>query len=111
MSNLIRTAQLADLPQLKAIYNHAVAHSTATFDLYPRDDADRLAWFQAHQGKYTLLVCETDGVIAGIESAQPLTARQRSLSICIQIFAGNTSARSSCRKFSPLPHSSRTLTP
>ena len=46
MSNLIRTAQLADLPQLKAIYNHAVAHSTATFDLYPRDDADRLAWFQ-----------------------------------------------------------------
>lgn len=36
MSNLIRTAQLADLPQLKAIYNHAVAHSTATFDLYPR---------------------------------------------------------------------------
>lgn len=68
MSNLIRTAQLADLPQLKAIYNHAVAHSTATFDLYPRDDADRLAWFQAHQGKYALLVCETDGVIAGYAS-------------------------------------------
>lgn len=68
MSNLIRTAQLADLPQLKAIYNHAVAHSTATFDLYPRDAADRLAWFQAHQGKYALLVCETYGVIAGYAS-------------------------------------------
>ena len=116
MSNFIRTAQLADLPQLKAIYNHAVAHSTATFDLYPRDDADRLAWFQAHQGKYALLVCETDGVIAGYASLsryreRPAFDGAAEISICTQIFAGSTSARSSCRKFSPLPHSSRTLTP
>lgn len=68
MSNFIRKARLADLPQLQAIYNDAVLHSTATFDLSPRDDADRLAWFQAHQGKYLLLVYETDGVIAGYAS-------------------------------------------
>ncbi len=68
MSNLIRKACLADLPQLQAIYNDAVLHSTATFDLSPRDDADRLAWFQSHQGKYLLLVYETDGVIAGYAS-------------------------------------------
>lgn len=68
MSNLIRKACLADLPQLQAIYNDAVLHSTATFDLSPRDDADRLAWFQTHQGKYLLLVYETDGVIAGYAS-------------------------------------------
>ncbi len=69
MSNLIRKAQLADLPQLKDIYNDSVLHSTATFDLSPRDDADRLAWFQAHQGeKYLLLVYEADGVIAGYAS-------------------------------------------
>lgn len=35
MSNLIRKAQLADLPRLKDIYNDAVLHSTATFDLSP----------------------------------------------------------------------------
>lgn len=68
MSNLIRKARLADLPQLQAIYNDAVLHSTATFDLSPRDDADRLAWFQSHQGKYLLLVYETDGIIAGYAS-------------------------------------------
>lgn len=68
MSNLIRKACLADLPQLQAIYNDAVLHSTATFDLSPRDDADRLAWFQSHQGKYLLLVYETDGIIAGYAS-------------------------------------------
>lgn len=68
MPNLIRKARLADLPQLRAIYNDAVLHSTATFDLYPRDDADRLAWFHTHQGKYLLLVCETDSGIAGYAS-------------------------------------------
>lgn len=69
MSHLIRKAQLADLPQLKDIYNDAVLHSTATFDLSPRDDADRLAWFQAHQERnYLLFVYEADGVIAGYAS-------------------------------------------
>lgn len=69
MSNLIRKAQLSDLPQLKDIYNESVLHSTATFDLHPRDDADRLTWFQAHQGgKYLLLVYEIDDVIAGYAS-------------------------------------------
>lgn len=69
MSHLIRKAQLADLPQLKDIYNDAVLHSTATFDLSPRDDADRLAWFQAHQERnYLLFVYKADGVIAGYAS-------------------------------------------
>lgn len=68
MSNLIRKARLADLPQLQDIYNDAVLHSTATFDVSPRSDADCLTWFHAHQGKYLLLVYEIDGGIAGYAS-------------------------------------------
>ena len=65
----IRRAEARDLDRLKDIYNDAVVNTTATFDLEPKDDADRRAWFDAHQGRYLLLVYETDGKeIAGYVS-------------------------------------------
>lgn len=65
----IRRAEQRDLCRLKEIYNEAVVHSTATFDLEPKDDADRQAWFDAHQGRYILLVYETEcGEVVGYAS-------------------------------------------
>ncbi|WP_394272394.1 GNAT family N-acetyltransferase [Butyricicoccus sp.] len=65
----IRRAEARDLDRLKDIYNDAVVNTTATFDLEPKDDADRRTWFDAHQGRHVLLVYETDsGELAGYAS-------------------------------------------
>ena len=48
---LLRTATAADLPGLAAIYNEAVAHSVATFDVEPQPPAVRRARRQHPAGR------------------------------------------------------------
>lgn len=68
----IRPARPEDLPALLAIYNHAVEHSVATFDVEPRTEEAGLAWLAAHTGCHPLFVAElADGTVAGYVSLSP----------------------------------------
>lgn len=58
------------------IYNHAVATTTATFDLEPQTVASRTAWFARFDDANPLLVCELDDAsIAGFAGYTPYRDR------------------------------------
>jgi len=61
----IRRAQAADLPEIVAIFNQAVAaRQVATLELVEVDD--RRDWFAAHTpDKYPILVAESEGEVVG----------------------------------------------
>jgi L-amino acid N-acyltransferase YncA len=61
----IRPATESDLEAMLAIYNHAVATGTASFDLEPRTAEQERVWFIEHQDPYAVMVWEEDGVVAG----------------------------------------------
>lgn len=44
----IRPATFGDLPGIRDIYNDAVLHTTATYDVEPETLGDRLRWFEKH---------------------------------------------------------------
>lgn len=52
----IRLATAADLPDINAIYNHYVIHSTCTYQEAPSTAAERQAWFDAHGPEYPITV-------------------------------------------------------
>lgn len=66
MTVTIRSAVREDVPGILDIYNHAVLHTTATYDLEPVSLEARLAWFD---GKMTtgwpVWVAEQDGQVVG----------------------------------------------
>lgn len=69
---MIRDASLADLERVLAIFNHAVAHTTAVYDETPRSPAVQAEWFAAKQAAgLPVLVAEVDGVVAGYASYGP----------------------------------------
>src|ERR1700722_1660344 len=62
----IRAATAADIPAITAIYDHAVRHGTASFELEPPDAADMARRQKALlDGGYPYLVAEAPGEIAG----------------------------------------------
>jgi phosphinothricin acetyltransferase len=62
----LRAANAADLPAITAIYAHAVAHGTASFELDPPDLAEMDRRMRALvDGGYPYLVAEAEGRIAG----------------------------------------------
>jgi phosphinothricin acetyltransferase len=62
----IRAATAADIPAITAIYDHAVRHGTASFELEPPDAAEMARRQQALvDGGYPYIVAEADGGIAG----------------------------------------------
>ena len=55
----VRPASRADVPAILAIYNHAVLHTTASYDLEPQVLETRLAWFDLRvQEGWPVLVAE-----------------------------------------------------
>ncbi|WP_124727472.1 GNAT family N-acetyltransferase [Staphylospora marina] len=62
---IIRAARPEDLPALTGIYNHAVIHTTATFDLEPQSLEERKRWMESHGPLHPLLVAEEDGNVLG----------------------------------------------
>jgi phosphinothricin acetyltransferase len=63
---IIRPAVREDLPDIAAIYNHEIAHSTATFDLEPPTTTyweDRLAG--KHPGDHLLVAVDGDEDVVG----------------------------------------------
>ena len=72
----IRAAAAADVAAITAIYDHAVRHGTASFELEPPDAAEmarrRVALVD---GGFPYLVAELDGSIAGYAYAGPYRPR------------------------------------
>jgi phosphinothricin acetyltransferase len=62
----LRTANQADLPAITRIYEHAVLHGTATFELVPPDLAEMTRRFNALvDGDYPYFVAALDGRVVG----------------------------------------------
>jgi L-amino acid N-acyltransferase YncA len=72
----IRPAQPRDLAVITAIYDDAVRHGTASFELDPPDQAEMARRYEALRvGGYPYLVAEFDGGIVGYAYAGPYRAR------------------------------------
>jgi|SRR5690242_7451950 L-amino acid N-acyltransferase YncA len=62
----IRPADEADLPSITTIYEHAVRHGTATFELTPPDLAEMTRRYRALlDGGFPYFAAELDGRVAG----------------------------------------------
>jgi phosphinothricin acetyltransferase len=65
----IRPGVIADLPQLTAIYNHYIVHTSITFDTQPFTPGERQGWFDEHTRGSTrirlLVATDEQGKIAG----------------------------------------------
>ena len=61
----LRRATESDLPEIVAIYNEAIEHSFATFDVTPFAAAEREGWFAQFDEDNPLIVSVVDGHIAG----------------------------------------------
>ena len=76
MSPLIRAATAADIPAITAIYDHAVRHGTASFELDPPDAAEMARRRQTLvDAGFPYLVAEADGAVAGYAYAGPYRPR------------------------------------
>lgn len=65
----VRPARFEDLPGILEIYNHAVLHTTASYDYEPRTMEHRAKWFEDHQKQdLPVLVCEENGEVLGWSS-------------------------------------------
>ena len=73
---LIRPATRADAAVIAAIYNHAVEHTTATFDTEPQSVEAREAWLDEHaRPQHPVLVAETRGRVVGWSSLSSYSTR------------------------------------
>jgi L-amino acid N-acyltransferase len=75
----IRVATMDDSDAIRAIYNHAVQHTTATFDLVPRSVEEQRSWLASRSGAFSVLVAVTDppspGEVVGFASVSPYKER------------------------------------
>jgi len=63
---ILRPAAAADMPAITAIYQHAVRHGTASFEIDPPDQAEMTRRFQAlSDGGFPYVVAEDDGAVRG----------------------------------------------
>jgi L-amino acid N-acyltransferase YncA len=72
----IRPVQPRDLAVITAIYDDAVRHGTASFELDPPDQAEMARRYETlRAGGYPYVVAEVDGEIMGYAYAAPYRAR------------------------------------
>lgn len=72
----IRLAETRDIPAISAIYNHAVLHTTATYDYDTEPLERRVAWFEEHQSlDLPMFVSEQEGAVVGWSSLSPYHRR------------------------------------
>ena len=75
-SSVIRPAEPRDLAAISRIYDHAVRHGTASFEIEPPDAKEMARRHETlRAGGYPYLVAELDGAIAGYAYAAPYRAR------------------------------------
>jgi L-amino acid N-acyltransferase YncA len=75
-STVIRPAEPLDLPTITGIYDHAVRHGTASFEIAPPDEPEMMRRFEALRASgHPYLVADRGGAIAGYAYAGPYRAR------------------------------------
>jgi len=73
----IRPATPADIPAITRIYEHAVRHGTASFELEAPDEAEMLRRMRALvDGGFPYIAAEVDGLLAGYAYAGPYRPRR-----------------------------------
>jgi phosphinothricin acetyltransferase len=73
---VIRPATTDDAAAMAAIYNQAVAASTATFDTIPETPERRLAWLAEHTApQHPVIVAEREGRVVGWGSLSAYSTR------------------------------------
>jgi L-amino acid N-acyltransferase YncA len=76
MTASIRPATAADIPAITRIYDHAVRHGTASFELEPPDEAEMARRQRALlDGGFPYLVAELGGAVVGYAYAGPYRPR------------------------------------
>lgn len=89
-SIMIRAGKETDLEALTEIYNYAVLHTTATFDLHPKTVAERREWFMEHTGKHLLLVSLKGDAVTGyatLSSYRPKEAYDSTVELSVYVHA------------------------
>ena len=71
----LRQAGDADQQAILDIYNDAVLHSAATFDLEPRTWEGQQRWFQEHCPPYAVFVATAKDTVVGWGSLSPFRPR------------------------------------
>ncbi len=75
----VRLARSDDAEAIRAIYNHEVRHTTATFDLVERSAEEQTAWMAARSGAFSVLVAVEPGgdgdEVLGFASLSPYKER------------------------------------
>jgi len=67
----LREATDADQEAILDIYNDAVVHSTASFDLEPRTWEEQQQWFEEHSSSYGVFVAAMGQTVVGWGSLSP----------------------------------------
>ncbi len=73
---VIRPAHRSDIEVIAKIYNHAILHTTSTFDTEPKSPADRLAWLTSRDARHPVLVMEVNKQVVGWACLSPWSAKQ-----------------------------------
>ncbi len=72
----IRPAHPADLPALLEIYNDAVVHTTASWDLLPWTPVEHAEWYATKaKHRHPILVADEGGEILGYSAYGPFRAK------------------------------------
>ena len=72
----VRPATRADVPAILDIYNHAVIHTTASYDLEPVSLESRLAWFDDKtKTGWPVWVAKENGQVIGWATYGPFRAK------------------------------------
>ena len=61
----IRTARAVDVPAITVIYNDAIAHTVATFDMEQKTLEEQREWFDGHGARYPILVALLEEEVVG----------------------------------------------
>lgn len=71
----IRVATIEDAAAIANIYNHAIEHTTATFDTETKSVANREEWLKQHNAKYPVLVATHQGEVIAFASLSKWSER------------------------------------
>lgn len=72
----VRVAQSQDLEAIRGIYNQGILDRIATLDAEPKSPDDMMIWWDAHRGRYGVLVAEIGHQVVGWASLNPYSSRQ-----------------------------------
>jgi len=92
-AHTVRRATLGDARRIADIYNHYVAHSTATFDTEPKSVGERIAWLTEHGDAHPVVVAEVDGAVVAWGSLTPFRDRpayRHTVEVAVYVEPGHT---------------------